>query len=487
MDSSAAKTAKKYCLIAGLSAWLLLSCVLAFNTAVDPYGMYRLIEVKGFNLHKPAIYHRTRLFKAYDVRRIKPSAIVLGTSRSHVGLRMSHEGWDPTATPRYNLAFDGATTKEMYFYLRHADAIHPIRQVVLGLDIYQPTLAPSSPRPDFDPELLFETRSLISRLRVTLADLKILSSIDTLTASVKTLWSQNDGEPEWFAADGQRLGEVFFRRYEEDFQRSPRAYFDEIDRLEVGFKLDDSGQVPLKRASHSPGPKIKADETSLGYIQRIIEFCRTRRIDLRIFITPEHAHQMEISAAVGAWHSIEKAKRDLVRLLSEDTAKHPGEPPVPLYDFSGYNSITTESLPEPGSLEEMKYYWDSSHFKEIVGDFVLDRLFGIDRPKRPVPGGFGLRLNDDTIGSAIAGMRAGQIAYRRSHPQDIAGIRSSVDSVLQKTDRQINPAHSPCWPDCGCAARFGEEPWAMQKAISFSPETHLSSTASFRSSLYKPC
>ena len=115
MDSSAAKTAKKYCLIAGLSAWLLLSCVLAFNTAVDPYGMYRLIEVKGFNLHKPAIYHRTRLFKAYDVRRIKPSAIVLGTSRSHVGLRMSHEGWDPTATPRYNLAFDGATTKEMYF------------------------------------------------------------------------------------------------------------------------------------------------------------------------------------------------------------------------------------------------------------------------------------------------------------------------------------------------------------------------------------
>ena len=125
MDSSAAKTAKRYCLIAGLSAGLLLSCVLAFNTAVDPYGMYRLIEVKGFNLHKPAIYHRTRLFKAYDVRRIKPSAIVLGTSRSHVGLRMSHEGWDPTATPRYNLAFDGATTKEMYFYLRHADAIHP--------------------------------------------------------------------------------------------------------------------------------------------------------------------------------------------------------------------------------------------------------------------------------------------------------------------------------------------------------------------------
>jgi len=419
-------------LIAGLSAWLLLSFVLAFNAAVDPYGMYRLIEIQDFNSHKPAIYHRVRLFKAYDVRRIKPSAIVLGTSRSHVGLRMSHEGWDPAATPRYNLSFDGATTKEMYFYLRHADAVHPLKQVVLALDTYHPTLVTASARPDFDPDLLLETRSFTSPLRTVLADLKILSSIDTLNASVKTLWSQNDGEPGWFAADGQRLGEIFFRRHEEAFQKSPRDYFDEIDRLEVGFKLDRSCPIPAKRTSRSTEPPNSADETSLGYIRRIVEFCHARHIDLRIFITPEHAHQTEISAAVGAWPSIEKAERDLVRLLSEDTAQHPGEPPIPLYDFSGYNSVTTEPLPPPGSREEMKYYWDSSHFKEVVGDFVLDRLFGIDHPERPIPKDFGRRLNADTIESAMAEMRAGQIAYRRSHPQDVATIRSSVDSVLRK-------------------------------------------------------
>lgn len=117
MDSRYVTNAKKYCWIAGLSLFVVMSGVLAFNCIVDPYGMYRLIEVKGFNSHKPAIYNRVRLFKAYDVRRIKPSAIVLGTSRSHVGLRMSHEGWAPTVTPRYNLSFDGATTEEMYFYL----------------------------------------------------------------------------------------------------------------------------------------------------------------------------------------------------------------------------------------------------------------------------------------------------------------------------------------------------------------------------------
>ncbi len=413
-----------------LAALLLVGSVAAFNITIDPYGMYRLIEVKGFNLHKPAIYNRIRLFKAYDIRRIKPDSIVLGTSRSHVAMRMFHEGWDPTAKIRYNLAFDGATTKEMYFYLRYAEAIHPLKQVVLGLDTYHPTLAPASTRPDFDQALLGENRSLISSVRMMLEDLKLLASVDTFFASIATLRSQHTGEPEWFAADGQRLGDIFFRTFEDKFRTCPRDYFEEIDRMEVGFKLPDrklASVTSIKAVSVSASSQKTADETSLGYIRRIVRFCRENHIDLRIFITPEHAHQAEISAAVGTWPSVEEAKRNLVHLLAEDATMHPEELPIPLYDFSGYNSITTEPLPKPGSRDEMKYYWDSSHFKEIVGDFVLDRLFGISRPGHHVPADFGIRLTPATIESALSRIRASQIAYRLSHPQDIAVIRSVVE------------------------------------------------------------
>ena len=434
MESEA--LAKRYCLIAIATVLLLLGNTAAFNAVVDPYGMYRLIEIRGFNLHKPAIYHRVRLFKAYDIRRIKPSAIVLGTSRSHVGIRMSYKGWGATATPRYNLAFDGATTKEMYFYLKHAYTIHPLKQVVLGLDIYHPTEAPSDSRPDFDPQLLCETRSLTSLLTMVLEDLKLLISIDTVGACITTLRSQDDGQPEWFAADGQRLGEVFFRRIEENFGKSPRTYFEEIDKLEVGFKLE--GRYPGTkefRQQASIPPQETKDETSLGYIRRIIEFCRAKHIDLHIFMTPEHAHQMEISAALGEWPLIEKAKRNLVDLLSDDATKHPGGRQIPLYDFSGYNSVTTEELPEPGSRKEMKYYWDSSHFKEIVGDFVVSRIFGVSNPKRAVPADFGVRLTADTIDSVLARICSDQITYRTHHSQDVAAIRLLVSSALrQNTD-----------------------------------------------------
>ncbi len=423
--------ARKYCLITALAALLLVGGVAAFNAVVDPYGMYRLFEVKGFNMHKPAIYNRVRLMKAFDIRRVRPDAIVLGTSRSHVAMRMSHRGWDPIAKKRYNLAFDGATTKEMYFYLRFTQAVHPLKQVVLGLDTYHPTLAPGSTRPDFDQGLLFENRSLVSFVCMVLEDLKLLASVDTLIASIKTVLSQNAGGPEWFTADGQRSGEIFFRDFEDKFQKCPRDYFEEIDRMEVGFKMPDrkpAGVTPVMAVSAPASGQKGDDETSLGYIRRIVEFCRDYHIDLRIFITPEHAHQAEISAAVGAWPSVEEAKRNLVRLLADDAASHPGKPPVPLYDFSGYNSVTIEPLPEPGSRNEMKYYWDSSHFKEIVGDFILDRLFGISRRGHPVPEDFGVLLTPATVETELDRIRAGRAAYRRSHPQDIAVIRSDVEN-----------------------------------------------------------
>lgn len=168
----------------------------------------------------------------------------------------------------------------------------------------------------------------------------------------------------------------------------------------------------------------------MGYIRRIIAFCRAERIDLRIFLTPSHVHQVEIAAAAEESSWIEGAKRDLVYLLAEDTARHPDEAPIPLWDFSGYSTVTTEPLPAPGSRDEMKYYWDSSHFKEIVGDYVLDRLFEISNPHRPVPGDFGVRLTVDTIESALARDRVAQARYRAAHPEEIRKIKARISEIL---------------------------------------------------------
>jgi hypothetical protein len=342
--------------VAATTAVLVLAATVSVNVVVDPFGMYRIIDVHDLNSHKPAVYHRVRLAKAYDVRRIRPRGIVLGTSRSHVGLRPSHEGWDRGARPVYNLAFDGATTKEMYAYLVYANAVHPLRQVVLGLDTYHATSAPATTRPDFDPHVLDAP--------AVLADLRVLSSLDALRASLATVRSQTDHDSEWFAPDGQRLGDVFFRRPGERFEElGPRAYFEEIDRLEMGFKREGQLRTAAPNITHPERPRHAEGDTSIDYIRRIVRFCRAKGIDLRVFITPEHAHQLEITAAIGEWATIETAKRALVELLADDAGEHPDAIPIPLWDFSGYSRVTTEALPERGSRAEMQFYWDSSHFK----------------------------------------------------------------------------------------------------------------------------
>ncbi|HYM03973.1 MAG TPA: hypothetical protein VET85_13560 [Stellaceae bacterium] len=396
--------------------------VASLNAVVDPFGTLRLVELPGFNAFKPAMQNRVRLAKAYDVRRIEPRAIVLGTSRSHVALRPSHEGWDRATSP-YNLAFDGATTEEMYRYLLHAYAVAPVRQVVLGLDTWQLGHNPSAVRPDFDPSLLYEPGATAKTVAVHLADLRLLLNLTTLEASLRTLWTQEDAEPDWLAHDGQRRGEIYFHHAEEFVTRGAGSYFAEVDRREIDSKLD--GAEPT-HGHRSKEPVPVSTLTSFDYIRAMVAFCRAENIDLRIFITPAHAHQMEISAAMGEWPKIEQGKRELVALLAEDAARHPDRQPFPLWDFSGYSSVTTEAVSPPGSAVEMRYYWDSSHFKEIVGDFVLDRLFGIDRRDQPVPKDFGRLLTADTIDQALADARVGHDRYQREHEADIAAILATV-------------------------------------------------------------
>lgn len=406
-----------------------LSLTVGFNALVDPFGMFRWVQLPSINAHRPAIYNRVRLMKAYDVRRIKPQVIVLGSSRSHLGMRMSHASWNPSLKRRYNLAFDGATTKEMYYYLRHTNAISPLKQVILGLDNYHPLPAPAITRPDFSEALLLADDSYLSKARLILQDAKLFASMQTLNESWRTLGAQSLAAVDWYGADGQRLGDVFFRRKGESFhEQGPRAYFDEINKLEVGFQLE--WRIPQLKMT--PVLRATPQLTSLDYVEKIVTFCRQHQIDLRIFLTPSHAHQMEITAATGAWDTLERGKRALVDLLGRDALRHPDRAPIPLWDFSGYSTVTTESIPPVGSHQEMKHYWDSSHFKQQVGDWVLDRIFNVRRPESPLPEDFGIQLTNKNIDDVITKLRDDRSGYRKSHSNEIDQLRRWVDVFVRE-------------------------------------------------------
>jgi hypothetical protein len=427
----------QYCLLALVTALALVAAIAGFNLVVDPYGMYRALTIDGFNAYKPAIFNRVRLYKAFELRRLRPRAIILGSSRTHIGIGCTHPGWGELSDSCYNLGFDGATTREMYAYLVHAQAIRPLQHVVLGLDTYHTTSAPSFVRPDFDPLILRNGEAPAPWYLLT-GDLRLLASLDTLRASIKTLHAQGAPEPSWFARDGQRIGDVFFHRPSEDFVvEGPRAYFDKIDRLEVGYQTEGAAPPPGGHGGPAaPAAAPDPNESSLAYVRRLVEFCRARDIALSIVLTPSHAHQLEIAAATGAWPSIENGKRALVTLLADDAQRHPGQAPIPLFDFARYSSITTESLPLPGSRKELHYYWDSSHFKVILGDWMLDRVF--DRPAAgsAAPPDFGMSLTRQNIEGALREQRAAQRAYRERATAELGPLQELVRMQRDKPAAQ---------------------------------------------------
>lgn len=80
----------------------------------------------------------------------------------------------------------------------------------------------------------------------------------------------------------------------------------------------------------------------------------------------------------------------------------------------------------------MKYYWDSSHFKENVGNMVLDRMLGTEPENHEIPGDFGVRLSPHNIEAVITQLNENQKKYRQNNRQEIKTIQMWVDAFKEE-------------------------------------------------------
>src|SRR5262249_40538290 len=118
--------------------------------------------------------------------------------------------------------------------------------------------------------------------------------------------------------------------------------------------------------------------------------------DMRLFVSPLHTAIRSVIDVIGLGERFEFWQRELVRINDEEAA-HAGRQPFALWDFSDTNSITVEPVPAAGDLKPMHWFWETSHYREITGNLVLDRVFGTRDPSRPLPEDFGVRLTAASI------------------------------------------------------------------------------------------
>jgi hypothetical protein len=403
-----------YIIIIALVSLSLSAIVGAVNWVVDPYGLFKSpIELA---LVKPEIYNYERELKVHSVTQQRANGLVLGASTSSVGLDPAHPGWK--ADRVYNMAVGQASISTAYMFLLHASKFEMPIQVVLGVELamFNPALqnlvglAPDAlaAKENGEPNSEYSAKKYYGKL---LSRSMLWSSVTSIMATLKNK-SPNNISIHLVGDDGLLNSEALeyksWKTWRKHFQLNVKNH---IVRFWAKF---DGGQTQND---------LYASKSFDAY-RNIIRFACENDIDLYIVVSPVHAYLAEAVRFAGLQPVWGYWQESLVIDADAEAQKY-GCEPFPVWDFSGYNDITTETIPASVKPEDApRWYWDSAHYKKEAGDRVLERIFSGGSDDY----GFGVRIDRHNIKKHLSDTQISGAQYARGHIEEVEAVRETAQS-----------------------------------------------------------
>jgi hypothetical protein len=385
-----------------------MAAVAGLNWLVDPYSLFGSPRIAGFNENKMEFVEHLRLTNIYAVRRVEPDALVIGTSRAGRGLSPTHSAWHGMTC--YNLALPDINSYEILRYLQHAEAVHHLNRVVVGLDFR--SFQPVDGRDAEMEARLAVTPSGEANFNIFTALLPDLAasllSADALLDSLRTVRYQG-----WQDMTLTERGQWLKLSDRYDHAKGFRVYTANTLQRYAGY-----ARLPFDV------------DQAMQPFRAILELAHRQGIDLRLAILPSHAWHWESLRVAGLQPRFEEIKSAWV-WTNQVVAEKWGRSPFPLWDFSGYNRYSSEAVPSR-NYQPMRWFWDPVHFKMGLGDLVLNRIFGlgvgIAEPD------FGVRLDTAGLQAHLVHWRQSQLRYQAAHAQDIMEIESIARQAVSVPD-----------------------------------------------------
>lgn len=399
---------------------MLLLLVGAFNFIVDPFDLFSSIKIKKFNTDKTEFSKHLRLSKAHRVRFLQPGGIILGSSRAEYGLDPQHAAWDSTAHPVYNLALSNGRIEESFQYLKHAYAHGNLKQVVFGVDFFM-----------FGEQFRVNTDYVASRLSNTgrgvdtgwfMDIINSLFTLDAVLASIKTIQSQGSGEVVLYKTDGMRRSDQTWQQVRA--KGGHHAVFLADIRHDLLF--------PAGIATFSLSKSFDKPSPTLDIFSDLVRFCLEHGIELKIIISPMHAYKLETLYQLGLWELFEYWKLRMMTIIENENQRMPSAKAVKIWDFSVYNEVTTEPVPDVNSPDvQMRWYWEGNHYRSEYGDKILgcalNRELSLACP-------WGQQLSLFNMSDHLAVIRKAGNQYRASHIEDIKLLQALIEETKEKRE-----------------------------------------------------
>jgi hypothetical protein len=404
-DSNQEENWRRYVVVSGLFFLCINIVIIGFNAYVDPLNRLAHLQLPRLEIDRdPSTGGRAKTASGLLAGDI--NALMLGSSRVEVGLDPEHPLFD--GFHAYDASLRGTNLYEISrvydFALEHND----IELVVYGVDFLTFSTR-RTVRADYY-ESAFHTEAMLVTARY-------LASIDSLNQSFGALAS----DPQHLAKRGRK---EFGYSSSDNASYDQRQVFKEV--LLTNFITN-----PLTYGEFEYG------SDRLAMFREMLEESARRGVDLKLFISPVHAWQLETMASMGLLETYNRWQGDLVDIVAS-VNESMGSSFV-LWDFSGYNEITTESVPAVGERgKRMTWYRDSSHYREEVGDMVLSRMAPRDQSPR-LQSDFGEILSPETMSAYTSRFMEARDRYRSSHKDAVAEIadmvRLSGEQASRESDR----------------------------------------------------
>jgi len=359
--------AKKWILLWFKIVFILLFLIGIFNVIINPYGIFNTI----ISIPHIKTDNKIRLIKAIKVEQIKPVSIILGTSRAEFGYDPSHYYFKK---PSYNFAISASSMYEARKNFEWALKQGRLKQVLLVLDYIMLDSLQQQHTKDFDK--YFNSYNIF----------KYIFSIDTLKDSIKVLRHKQTGYT--YLDNGQR-GHKFYWKYILQEGGYPKV----LIKSERNYYKEYLPEYKYKDTKRS----------SLPDLSYIIKKSYENNISLDIIFGPSHIRQWEAFDYFLGYEKLLEFKKDVVILIN-NIAKDYHKHPFRIIDFATYNRFTSEKIPNIFNMQ-MKYYWESSHYKNELGLLVLDRLEG------NISLNFGNELNISNINKHIQNLKKDRKKY----------------------------------------------------------------------------
>lgn len=336
------KKSRRWCYWVLGTIFLSIFLVVSLNYLVDTYGIFR-IDFKN-QVVEPNQHFLKARYIAFNPKKF--DSFVFGSSRVNAinVSKLKNGKW-------YNMTYSEGLPAEHLRHLRFfKERGVEIKNVLIGLDDFSYKIDPKTHfdqmlRQPYPPTIGESALNYYIRYLIRLPDKKVLKS--TLQAY----------------QDRKKGVKTYFDHY--DFYNTGRgdtSFLDEkIEQNPEQYRNDER----FKKPSVWRGNRIKE---TLEEIKAIVDFCKTNKINLVIFINPHH-HNTYLNSNLPQFFYF---KKELAKITD-------------YYDFSGLNSITTDNY----------YFYETSHYRTIVGDMMLKRIFGY--PDVKVPDDFGVKVTKENI------------------------------------------------------------------------------------------